>query len=303
LFDESDVVPLTETHLFPAETPLNMPGFQCLHNPRPVFDMSSVRAAVKHNGGVAVFVNDSWSNCVSLWKQSTDGTRLWLQFQCSGAALLFLAIVYAPPKGSPYVNEGLFDNIAAEVGMIQGLGGSILFVGDFNARTSAADDYVDYRYFAEHMPNTLPLGNDFPEVLPKRHNSDKGGLKGWHNEFLDLCSSSGLFILNGRITGDESGECTCLANGGSTLWIIWSHHLLCLIVPHHLWYIHALYSVEKGVIPTTCHFHSTCNYLGNMCHQQFQTLVQTSVVSNMMLASAHSIVNTCNNKLPNAQHR
>ncbi len=67
------------------------------------------------------------------------------------------------------------------------------------------------------MPNTLPLGNDFPEVLPKRHNSDKGGLKGWHNESLDLCSSSGLFILNGRITGDESGECTCLANGGSSL--------------------------------------------------------------------------------------
>jgi hypothetical protein len=27
------------------------------------------------------------------------------------------------------------------------------------------------------MPDTLPLGNDFPEVLPKRHNSDKGGWK------------------------------------------------------------------------------------------------------------------------------
>jgi hypothetical protein len=27
LFDESDVVALTETHLFPDETPLHMPGF------------------------------------------------------------------------------------------------------------------------------------------------------------------------------------------------------------------------------------------------------------------------------------
>jgi hypothetical protein len=34
--------------------------------------------------------------------------------------------VYAPPKGSPYADEGLFDNIVAEVGMIQDLGGSIL---------------------------------------------------------------------------------------------------------------------------------------------------------------------------------
>jgi hypothetical protein len=72
--------------------------------------------------------------------------------------------VYVPPKGSPYANEGLFDNITAEVDMIQDLGGSILLTGDFNARTSVADDYVECRYFADHMPNTLPLRNDFPEV-------------------------------------------------------------------------------------------------------------------------------------------
>jgi len=167
LFDDSDVIALTETHLFPDETPLHMPGFQCLHNPRPVCDMNSIRATVKHSGGVAVFVNDSWSNCVSLWKQSIDGTRLWLQFQRSGAAPLFLAVMYAPPKGSTYANEGLFDNIAAEVGMIHDLGGSILLTGDFNARTSATNDYVDCRYFADHMPDMLPLGNDFPKVLPE----------------------------------------------------------------------------------------------------------------------------------------
>jgi hypothetical protein len=125
--------------------------------------------------------------------------------------------MYAPPKESPYADEGLFDNIVVEVGMIQDLGGSILLIGDFNARTSAADDYADCRYFVDHMPDTLPLGNDFPKVLPERHNSNKGGLKGWHNEFSDLYHSSGLFILNGRITGDESGECTCFANGGSSL--------------------------------------------------------------------------------------
>jgi len=179
--------------------------------------MNSVRVVVKHSGGVAVFVNDSWSNYVSLWKQSTDGTRLWLQFQHSGAAPLFLVVVYAPPKGSPYADEGLFDNIATEVGMTQDLGDNILLTGDFNARTNAVDNYVDCCYFVDHMPDMLPLGNDFPKVFPKRHNSDKGGLKGWHNEFLDLCRSSGLFILNGRIAGDESGECTCFANGGSSL--------------------------------------------------------------------------------------
>ncbi len=86
------------------------------------------------------------------------------------------------------------------------------------------------------------------------------------------------------------------------LWHIWLHHLFCLIVPHHL-YINALYFAEKGVIPTTGDFHSTCNYLGNMWYQQLQNHMQTTVVSNMMLISAHNIVNTCSNILPNAQHR
>jgi hypothetical protein len=66
LFDDSNVVALTETHLFLDETPLHMPGFQCLHNPHPVFNMSSIRAVVKHSGGVAVFVNDSWSDYVPM---------------------------------------------------------------------------------------------------------------------------------------------------------------------------------------------------------------------------------------------
>jgi hypothetical protein len=77
----------------------------------------------------------------------------------------------------------------------------------------------------------------------------------------------------------NQGSALALPMAAPTLWIIWSHHLLYLIVPHHLLYINALYSVEKGVIPTTGHFHSTYSYLGNMCHQQLQNHVQTSVVS------------------------
>jgi hypothetical protein len=204
------------------------------------------------------------------------------------------------PKVVVYADEGLFDNIVVKVGMIQDLGGSILLIGDFNARTSAIDHYVDCRYFADHMPDTLPLGNDFPEALPERHNSDKGGLKGWHNEFLNLCRSSGLFIFNGRIAGDESGECTCFTNGGSSLVDYMVASLALFDCATSLVVHKCPLFCEKGVILTTCHFHSTCSYLGNMWHQQFQNHVQTFVVSNMMLTSAHNIVSTCSNRLPNA---
>jgi hypothetical protein len=101
----------------------------------------------------------------------------------------------------------------------------------------------------------------------------------------------------------NQGSALALPMAALALWIIWSHHLLCLIMPHHLLYTNALYFVEKGVIPTSGHFHSTCNYFGNMCHQQLQNHVQTFVVSNMMLASTHSIVSTCSNRFPSAYHR
>jgi hypothetical protein len=35
---------------------------------------------------------------------------------------------------------------------------------------------------------------------------------GWHREFLDLCRTAGLFILNGRTPRDILGEYTCLFN-------------------------------------------------------------------------------------------
>ncbi|CAN5976136.1 unnamed protein product [Sphagnum jensenii] len=44
----------------------------------------------------------------------------------------------------------------------------------------------------------------------------------------------------------NQGSALALPMAAPALWIIWSHHLLCLIVPHHLLYINALYFVEKG---------------------------------------------------------
>ncbi len=36
----------------------------------------------------------------------------------------------------------------------------------------------------------------------------------WGCELLDLCCDVGLLIFNGQTLGDESGEFSCLANGG-----------------------------------------------------------------------------------------
>jgi hypothetical protein len=83
--------------------------------------------------------------------------------------------VYATPKGSPYADEGLFDNIATEVGMIQDLGGNILFTSDFNARTSAADDYVKLFQW-EPSRFSFQFSKRESEVFPHKVNMPVGFL-------------------------------------------------------------------------------------------------------------------------------
>jgi hypothetical protein len=49
--------------------------------------------------------------------------------------------------------------------------------------------------------------------MAKRQNCD-ASVGSWGHELLDLCYDVRLFILNGWTPGDESGEFTCLENGG-----------------------------------------------------------------------------------------
>jgi hypothetical protein len=68
--------------------------------------------------------------------------------------------------------------------------------------------------------------------VAKQHNHD-ASVGGWGHELLDLCCDVGLFILNDRTLGDESGEFTCLANGGrSTINYIVGSHAVWQTVTH-----------------------------------------------------------------------
>jgi len=57
------------------------------------------------------------------------------------------------------------------------------------------------------------IEDTLPNDMLERQNRDIVTV-GWHREFLDLCRTTGLFILNGRTPGDISGEYTCLSNKG-----------------------------------------------------------------------------------------
>jgi len=201
LFQHVDVVALTETHHFPGDTFLVLPGFCCFDVARTVTTHGVVR---KHSGGIAVLVRETWANSIVVWKIARDGTRIWL---CLGNVFqrpLFLCIVYAAPQGSPYADNNLFEHICQEVGEAMSLGG-VLIARDFNARIGTNTDFIDCSQLADVLLVPQAIEDTLPNSMLERQNRDTVTV-GWHREFLDLCIITGLFILNGRTPGDISGE-------------------------------------------------------------------------------------------------
>ena len=83
--------------------------------------------------------------------------------------------------------------------------GNILLVGDLNARTSDAPDYI-----ANDSDNFIPIYDDYTlEELPKTRNSQDSQLDTRGKHLLEICIQSKLRILNGRCLGDTLGTFTC----------------------------------------------------------------------------------------------
>ncbi len=91
--------------------------------------------------------------------------------------------------------------------------GGVLLVGHFNARTGINTDFIDCSQLADVLLVPQAIEDTLPNDMLERQNRDTI-TAGWHCEFLDLCKTVGLFILNGCTPGDILREYTCLSNKG-----------------------------------------------------------------------------------------
>ncbi len=121
-----------------------------------------------------------------------------------------MCIVYAAPQGSPYADSSLFEHICQEVEKAMSLGG-VFLAGDFNARTGTNTDFIDCSQLADVLLMPQAIEDTLPNNMLECHNRDTVTAS-WHREFLDLCKTTRLFILNGRTPGNISGEYKCLSN-------------------------------------------------------------------------------------------
>jgi hypothetical protein len=227
-----DIISFTETHVVNKNS-FSIAGF-C-----DPFEGIRVKhpKAKKGSGGTAILVKSDIRKGVA-FHHSKSPDLIWLQlkkdfFQCPFD--IFIGVVYVSPINSTYsLNQEslVWDELSVEIDKFQNLG-NVLLTGDFNTRTSTLADYIqsDDGHFTP-VPNSY--SSDDYEVRTERRSSDNlSHPKDFVDSLLNICKSSGLRILNGRVLGDLSGKLTCHKwNGSSQVDYGIAHHSLFPLIQY-----------------------------------------------------------------------
>lgn len=131
---------------------------------------------------------------------------------------LYLCCAYLPPEKSQVYkvisnNEHVFDKLTQNITTFQILG-KVIIMGDLNARTAVAPDYIMDDFIAPENDNELYICD---KVL-KRYPEDRAK-NSFGTMLLDMCKSLKLRIVNGRLHSDAKvGKSTCeMELGGSVI--------------------------------------------------------------------------------------
>jgi hypothetical protein len=172
--------------------------------------------AIKHSGGVVTYFRSHLNLNLTQWKEGSHDSYLSIQVNRGVAPNLFICVVFVAPVSSKHESKSLFQNLAADIAEVQILGGMVLLGGDFNARTAMLLNTIDTNDLCEMLQALEFIEIEQLGIVVKRQNRD-ASVGGWGRELLDLCYDVGLLIFNGQTLNDESGEFTCLANGGHNI--------------------------------------------------------------------------------------
>ena len=166
----------------------------------------------RSSGGITVIYRNFLKNKIEIVKSSLNFVWCKISKTVLGRQKdLFMCGLYIPPMYSPYFDDNLFENLEHDVEKFSKLG-NIMMLGDFNARTGLASDFVSKE------GNDL-ITNDCSALsreVKQRKNFDEN-LNSHGKSLLDLCRTFDLNILNGRTLGDSLGKATYHAKTGTSV--------------------------------------------------------------------------------------
>ena len=203
-----DIVCLQETRFCKFDS-LDWIGYKCL----PLMTRSNVRY---RSGGIAILVKDHLFDYIKITKN--DGDHLyWFTIEDQFPFKILFCVVYIAPEGSNYSNIECFDSLENDIVNFSSNGYKICLLGDFNAHTKNADDYI---CVDSTIQQTLDLNNidenlSFCSIeqlgfLKERFNSDLSRMNNYGKRLLELRRSCDLNIANGRLGRDRFlGRKTC----------------------------------------------------------------------------------------------
>ena len=206
-----DVICLTETKIDKYDV-INVDGFSLLP--------SVVRQNCKsRSGGICVLVRNCYYKYVQINDQITCPSHCVLWFTIDDKLLFektLFGVVYIPPENSLYSNIDMFTEIED---IIVDTNLQVCLLGDFNAHTKNVNEYVD---IDNHILNACNIANDDQNLInklhileecnvsPVRYSKDNGKIDHYGKRLLNLCKSTQLFFVNGRVGADKGvGQTTC----------------------------------------------------------------------------------------------
>ena len=154
------------------------------------------------SGGMACFIRED---------------RFWLRLQAKFFGLekdIFVCFLYISPELFTHESSrnNIWNALLTETAKFSAEG-SILLVGDFNARSGTLSNYV-----TNDSPTHLPLPPEYTSDEVWLRVSEDEKVNNYGKELIDLGISSRLRIMNGRIGMDKGqGVFTCVTPRGSSV--------------------------------------------------------------------------------------
>ena len=160
-------------------------------------DATQSRKGGRDSSGIVLLYKNTFHDWITIVKKSCN--FLWFKIDKDYAKTvkdIYTCGLYIPPCNSLYFNEELFE-------------GSILLVGDLNARTGKYSDSV-----CKEGNNLITNDQSEFSLCPTQRNSFDNELNSHGKRLLEICKSADLRILNGRVSGDSLGRVTFHGKNG-----------------------------------------------------------------------------------------
>jgi exonuclease III len=185
--------------------------------------VESLKPNVKRgHGGVCLFFKDKLKDGIQVVRTDSRGI-IWVKL-CKAYFHtehdIFVCFLYIPPSNSVYYNlvdTDFFEILGENIREFSTLG-KISVMGDMNARCGKKSDIIqsssDFDSFIHVLENddSESILQNLPERQTMDHVVNASG-----NKLIELCISTDLKIVNGRVPSDQHGSFTYLSNNGNSL--------------------------------------------------------------------------------------